>query len=129
MRLKQIVVIIAGCLIAALLAFCGYLTKKDNAKDAEYRVWQEDRRSAEVECRDLEQQIKLLEQNYKELTTAKATTQVLFTDLHEDVYKECYPFMSKIGITGTLAVNSTQFPGKEGCITVEQYQELVERCN
>ncbi len=127
MRPKQIVVIIAGFLLVALFAFCGYLTKKDNEKDAAYRAWQEERRSAEVECRDLERQIKLLEQNYKELTTAKATTQVLFTDLNKDIYKECYPYMLKKGMAGTLAVNSSQFPGKEGCITVEQYQELVEK--
>ncbi len=127
MRVKQIVVIVAGCLLAALIAFCGYLTKKDNQQDALYRAWQDKRRASEIQYHDFEQQLKALEQNYKELTMPKATTQVVFTELNEDIYKKCYPIMSEMGQTGTLAVTSSQLPGKEGCITVEQYQELMEK--
>lgn len=126
MNLKQIAITVSACLLSGLLVFCWFINRKDNERDEEYKTWQNERLTAEVQCQELEKQIKQLEKNYQEKTEPKATTHLLFTDLNEGVYTKCYPLMAKKGYTGTLAVSSKQLPGAEGCISEKQYKELIE---
>lgn len=126
MSLKRIAVIASACLLGGLLVFCLLINRKDHERDTEYKAWQSARLEAEVQCQELESQIKKLEKSYQEKTDPKATTHIVFTDLSEGVYTKCYPQMKEKKYTGTLAVSSKEFPGLEGCITVEQYKELVE---
>ena len=80
----------------------------------------------EVECRNIEKEIDELQVEADNRTSSKATTHIVFTDLNEKVYEECFPVMEKYEYTGTLAVSTKQLPGKKGCITVKQYQKMVE---
>ena len=69
---------------------------------------------------DLEQ----LEINYdREL--GKGTVVILFPDISEKIYTEFYPILNEYGYKAALTVSQEQFPGKEGCLTAEQFQELL----
>ena len=74
---------------------------------------------------DLEQ----LEINYdREL--GKGTVVILFPDISEKIYTEFYPILNEYGYKAALTVSQEQFPGKEGCLTAEQFQELLNAgCN
>lgn len=126
MRLKMISILCASCLLVGLGIFCLVVNQQDKQRDKEYREWQESVLSLDVQCRDIEKKIKKLEEDYQNQAMPKSTTQVLFTDLNEKVYTECFPIIQEYGYTGTLAVTSKQLPGKEGCMTLEQYSELIE---
>lgn len=124
--MKKIVLAVTIVLIAGLGIFLWTVNREDQAKDVAYETWMDMRRPLEVQKENLEQELKNLEQDYNDYTKPKATTQVLFTDLNEQVYSVCYPIMQEFEYTGTLVLSSTQLPGKEGCMSVEQFQELIE---
>ena len=54
------------------------------------------------------------------------TAEVLFTHPDARVYEEAYPIMEEYGYTGVLAVSEQQFPGTEGNMSLEQFQELIQ---
>ncbi len=127
MDLKKIVSVVAAFFLVILLGFCWFINRQEQQEDKKYNEWEALRRATEVECRDLEKQIEELEQKYQEATEQKATTQVLFTDLNEQIYTECLPQLEEQGFSGTLTVSSKQLPGNEGCLTVKQYKELIDK--
>ena len=101
MRLKMISILCASCLLVGLGIFCLVVHQQDKQRDKEYREWQESVLSLDVQCRDIEKKIKKLEEDYQNQTLPKSTTQVIFTDLNEKVYTECFPIVQEYGYTGT----------------------------
>lgn len=79
-----------------------------------------------LKLRELEQELTDLEIAYEEARTPKATAQIVFPELDARVYELCYPAMSKHGFTGVLALSSFEFPGMDGCMSISQFQELLD---
>lgn len=124
--MKKILFIITLVLIAGLGIFLWKINKMDSAQDSKHEKWLDARRPYEVKRETLTQKIENLDDDYQETTSPRATTQILFTDLNEQVYSVCYPIMKSYSYTGTLALSSTQLPGAEGCMSMEQFQELLK---
>lgn len=111
---------------AVFLGVFLWTSNQQEKKQAEkYMELSEKRRPLLVEKEKIEQSLVDLEKEYEAGRIPKGTTQVIFTGLESEVYSICYPIMKDFGYTGTLAVSLTQFPGMEGCISVEQFKELL----
>ena len=78
-----------------------------------------------VQLDKLERALAEVMEDYRMLTEPKATVQLFFTDLNEQVYTVCYPRLKSLGYTGTLVISAEQFPGEEGCMTEKQFEELM----
>lgn len=52
------------------------------------------------------------------------TTQLLITDLSEEMYEDVYPIMEEYRFPGILALTANHFPDRSGMIDNEQFREL-----
>lgn len=50
----------------------------------------------------------------------------LFMQCSDNLYNEAYQYMTLWKATGFFTVGKEEYPGKEGCITVEQYTKLCD---
>lgn len=123
---QRIVLIVTIVLIACLSFFLWNENKKEQKQVAKYEELNEKLRPLKVQKEKLQQELVDLEKNYEIAKIPKGTTQVLFTDLNEQVYTICYPIMKDYGYTGTLALSLSQLPGTEGCMNLEQFRELID---
>lgn len=123
---KKIIPIVTMVLAIGLFAFVWGVQKQEKETAAQHEELYEQRRPLAVKQEQLEQELEELKSSYEKSKAPNAIVQVLFTELNEQVYSLCYPIMQEYGYTGTLAVSSDQFPGEEGCMTVEQFRELMD---
>lgn len=123
---KKIIPIVTVVLAVGLFAFIWGVQKQENKTAAQHEELYEQRRPLAVKQEQLEQELEKLEAAYEKSKAPNAVVQVLFTELNEQVYSQCYPIMKEYEYTGTLAVSESQFPGEEGCMTVEQFRELID---
>ena len=124
--MKKIIPIVTVVLAVGLFAFIWGVQKQEEKTAAQQEELYEQRRPLTVKQEQLEQELETLEKEYEKSKAPNAVVQVLFTELDEQVYSLCYPIMQEYGYTGTLAVSAEQFPGEEGCMTVDQFQELID---
>ena len=123
--IKKIVGILTIVLAIGLCVFLRYASTEEKREAAKYEEMSEKRRPLQVERQKLQQELADLQKEYEASKLPKGTTQVIFTGLEADVYNVCYPIMKEHEYTGTLAVSLTQFPGMEGLMSVEQFQQLL----
>ena len=123
--MKRKIGIILLISIAGLLAL--FLWEKHEKDEAHMlsEKWESERRPIRVQIDKWERELAELNEEYRNLTEPKATTQIFFTDLNEQVYSICYPILKRKGYTGTLILSSEQFPGEEGSMTLEQFRNLI----
>lgn len=122
---KKIIPIVTIVLAIGLFAFVMVVQKQENKTAARQDEWDEQRRPWAVQQEQLEQELEDLEKMYEKSKSPRAATQVLFTELNEQVYTQCYPILKEFEYKGTLALSDTQFPGEAGCMSIEQFQELI----
>ena len=119
-------IIIGSVVLAIILALLIWKTQEDEKKEAAiHKEWSEKRLPLSVKKEQLEQQIKNLEEQYKTDVQPKGSTVILFTDLNHQIYNLCFPIMKKYEVIGTLALSKNQLPGKDGCITMNEFRELM----
>ena len=123
---KKIIPIVTTVIAIGLFAFIWGVQKEENEKAVLHEKLYEQRRPLTVKQEQLQQELETLEKNYEKSKSPNAVVQVVFTELSERVYSECYPIMQEYEYTGTLALSDTQLPGQEGCMNVEQFQELMD---
>lgn len=123
---KKIIPIVTIVLALGLFVFILGVQKKENITKAQHDELYEQRRPLAVRQEQLERELEALQEVYEKSKAPNAFVQVLFTELNEQVYTQCYPIMKEYEYTGTLAVSETQFPGNEGCMSVEQFRELID---
>lgn len=123
--MKKIVLIVTVVLVAILSIFLINDKKKEQEATAQYEEVDEQIRPLSVKKKQLERELKSLDESYEAERRPKGTTQIVFTELDERVYTECYRIMTPYGFTGILALSLTEYPGAEGCMTVEQFKELI----
>lgn len=124
--MKKIVLMITAVLAIGLSVALMFVSKQDEQEMNKYTEWNEERRPLKVRQAELRRELEELEKNFELSRKHKGTTQVLFTDLNEQIYTECYPMMKEFKFTGVLALSPTKLPGASGCLTVEQFKELID---
>lgn len=124
--MKKKIIIVSLVLLAGLLFFIWQVQKKEQQEVALHQEWSEKRLPLNVKKERLEQELEDLEQKHQSDTEPKGSSQLVFTNLDERIYSVCYQTMKKYEIPGIMTLSSTQLPGKEGCITQQQFAELVE---
>lgn len=122
---RKILPIVTIVLAVGLFAFVWGVQKQEDKKAVQYEKMYEQRRPLTVKKEQIEQKLEELENAYEKSKAPNAITQVLFTEMDEQVYSLCYPIMQEYEYVGILALSPTEFPGEEGCMTVEQFQELM----
>ncbi len=122
---KKIIPIVTIVLAIGLFAFVMVVQKQENKTAASQDEWDEQRRPWAVQQEQLEQELEDLDKMYEKSKSPCAVTQVLFTELNEQVYTQCYPILKEFEYKGILALSDTQFPGEADCMSIEQFQELI----
>lgn len=122
---KRIAIIIT-LILALALGILLWSTISEEQKQNEIQNEMDDAtRPLLVKKQEIKQQIEDLDKKYEVIEAPKATMQVVFTGLEADVYNICYPIMKKFGYTGILAISLTQLPGMDGCMSLEQFKEMI----
>ena len=118
------IVCLAGAVCLGVFTWREYQTQQEQAagrEEAEKLL-----RPLDVEWNRIQQEIDDLEEEYSLKMEGTGTAEVLFTHPDARVYEEAYPIMEEYGYTGVLAVSEQQFPGTEGNMSLEQFQELIQ---
>lgn len=118
------IVCLAGAVCLGVFTWRDYQTQQEQAagrEEAEKLL-----RPLDVEWNRIQQEIDDLEEEYSLKMEGTGTAEVLFTHPDARVYEEAYPIMEEYGYTGVLAVSEQQFPGTEGNMSLEQFQELIQ---
>ena len=123
--LKKIVMLITCILFIGLVVFLQKEGKEEERILIEAEKTDDAKRPLLVKKQKLIQQIEDLEGKYQVDKAIKATTQVVFTDLKEEVYSVCYPILKEYDYTGTMVLSLSQLPGMEGLMAIDQFKHLV----
>lgn len=124
--MRKWIPVVTIVLIIGLLAFLMKSYTEDYEQAKIYQEWDYMRQPYTERIDKIEQQLKDLEKEHKDIQTPKAVAQIIFTELSERVYKEGFPFLDEYGYTATLALSPTELPGLEGCMSEKQFAELLE---
>ena len=123
--IKKIVAVVTLILAVGLGVFLYNVVKEEQEQALKYEQIDDARRPLLVKKQKIEQDLVDLKNAYESSKLPKGTTEVIFTGLEQEVYTVCYPIMKQYEYTGTLAISSTQFPGMEGFMSLEQFQQLI----
>ncbi len=118
--------LLAGIILSAVFLAGGlYLLEKQDrelarqsealAEKAEPLVWEQ---------RERKQELDALEEQLQRQEYGLGSVVIVFTELREEIYTEAYPVLQEAGYPAVLAVTDREYPGGEGCICPEQYEEL-----
>lgn len=124
--MKRLAIVLSVVLAGVLGILLLNEYQEEQAKVAQYEAREKEVRPLNVELGKLTPELQTLEREYTATREGIATTSVIFTDMDERIYTECYPLMKKRDYPGILAVSETMFPGTEGCMSVEHFQELID---
>lgn len=116
-----IFIITIGVLL--LLFFQEDQIKKE--KDVYYGKMEQEVETFVKEKKQLETDLLDLEKKYDNEINGKASVELLFTDLNENIYTDIYPWMKEYGYIGTLAISPKSFPGQKDCLSMKQFKELI----
>lgn len=75
---------------------------------------------------ELEAELAGLKRENEEEMSGMATLSLLVTDLDADLATQIVPALQEADVPAVLVLSQTQFPGDEGCITVEDLQQRLE---
>ena len=128
-KLKIMIGIITGMAVIAGASCLGVIVWRDYKEQKEQLAQKEEAerqlRPLDVEWSRLQQEMTSLEEEYTFKIKGTGTAEVIFTQPDVRVYEEAYPIMQEYGYIGVLAVSEQQFPGTEGNMSLEQFQELM----
>ncbi len=117
------IVVIAGIL---LLGF--YFKEEGERKEQankRHALMENELNPLSVRKREIERELRNLEETKEEKIQAKGTTILLFTDMDKQIYKKAYPTMQEYGFKGVLLISEERYPGAEDCVTKEQFDEMI----
>lgn len=100
--------------------------KEDQEKEAEHVRMESELRPMDLELRKLNQDLDSLEKEQEKEIQGMGTLVFLFTNLDEILYTDIFPQMKSYGFVGMVTLSPTIFPGQEGCLNREQFDELLD---
>lgn len=113
-------------LLAGLLSF--FLWKEYQYAEREKEIaveMEKELRPFELERAAINRKLEDLEKEFNGNVKSRGSLIILFSNLNKEIYDEAYPQMKEYGFVGTLALSETQRPGKPGCLSQEQFNELI----
>lgn len=123
---KKVVTITTCVLVVVLGIFLWTVQREEQKQTQKVEELDDAKRPLSVKKNEIEQKMADLDNDYEAGKMPKATSQVIFTDLREEIYQTCYPIMKEFEYAGVLAVAWNQLPGGEGLLTVEQFRQLLD---
>lgn len=108
---------------AALLFFRSIFTQRNTEID-HYAALKQQAAPYEEELAELQNQIDQSKKDYERQLKSTGTIEVLFSELHENLYYFAYPQMERHNLVG-MVVLGKQWPGDDGCISKGEFQELI----
>ena len=91
-------------------------------KDVYYGQMEQEVETFVKEKKQLETDLLDLEKKYDNEINGKASVELLFTDLNENIYTDIYPWMKEYGYIGTLAISPKSFPVNKDCLSMKQFK-------
>lgn len=125
-RILKIAAIVISLSLAGILAVFLWKEKQtEKENQARSEELERELRPLEVERNRLRQELDALKTEHKNSSKGVGSVVLVFTDLSETVYTDIFPQMREHGFSGVLAISGSQAPGREGCLSKGQFQELV----
>lgn len=126
-RVGRIAAIMAAVVMIVVFTVSFLQEKKgDREKEAEHARMESELRPMDLELRRLNQDLDSLEKEQEKEIQGMGTLTLLFSDLDEMVYTDIFPQMKSYGFIGVMALSPNNFPGREGCLSREQFGELLD---
>lgn len=123
----KITAIIVSIILAGILFFFFWQDKQQAAKQrAGYEAMKDELRPLESEKRELTLQLDNLDKVHEWKLQGIASLVFLITDMNELIYTDIFPWMNEYGFTGVMVLSEESFPGRKGCISKEQFEELMD---
>lgn len=119
-----------GVLVVLMVVLGVFLIKHQKEEQKQAAIYQEidnQIRPLKVKKQQLTKELENLIEDYEAKHREKATAQVIYTEMSPQVYELCYPLMKERNFAGVLALSPTQLPGADGCMSIEQFETLVEQ--
>lgn len=127
--MRKIGIGMATIAIIAGILLLGWYFKEDSEEKSkaqkQHAMMEKELNPLSVRKREVERQLRELEEHKEETIQAKGTTVLLFTDMDKQIYKKAYPIMQEFGFKGVLLISKELYPGAEGCMTKEQFDEMI----
>lgn len=128
--MKKSEIIIYIVVVIVLLAVIGKFITQDTQERQQYTdsVMEERNSLKELQSkkRELEQQLLDHEQAYQEKMVEKTCVVLYFEQMNSNLFDEIYPLINEYGYQGVFLLEDQSKIGKEGCITREEYEKLLE---
>lgn len=109
-----------------IMTFIVFQTYKQNLKNEKsYNSYVEKVIPLYEQLNSLEKELSIMEEKFASAVVPKATVQIVFTELDTRVYDVCYNLMKQREFIGVLALSDNELPGESGCMSNEQFNELI----
>lgn len=82
--------------------------------------------SLRVEKNRIEDEISKKQGAYDTLVNGKGNLVLMFKDVDNRLYTEIKNGLSKHGMVGTILLSKKEFPGQSGCMTMNQFKEMIQ---
>lgn len=126
-QILRIIAIVAAVFLAGVLLFLFWQEKiTEGEKEEAYVNMEKELRPLDLDKRKIRQELDDLSEVYMDESQGMASLVLLFTDMDEIIYTEIFPKMKEHGFIGVLAISKEQFPGQAGCLSKEQFRELID---
>ncbi len=111
-------------IVSLVIGYKDYSAKQDKTA-AVYAELSAKLSDLEAEKREVQGNLVTLEEDIDKIANAKATLNIIFTDMSDVIYTEIFPTMTENGFTGTLAMSAADLPGEAGKLTDDQIAHLM----
>lgn len=125
--MKNRIAIGVSVILAALLVWMIWKNDREEKQmEKQLLTIYEEARLLELQKWKLQNEIEVLEKDYRTDISSSATEELLVRELDDVLYTEFYPLMQEYQTVGILALSEAEFPGSDGNITSEQFAEILQ---
>lgn len=123
---KKTICIITVLLVGMIALIYWYFSGQEKQKEEQLSALNAQAQPLERRKWELQNELASLDADYKTRTASQATEQLILLEVNAEVYTIVYPQMQGYQAAGVLALSQEEFPGREGKITLEQFDEMKE---
>lgn len=124
--ISKAVIVVTILLAGALAAFLWFESRAAQERKTANLEMEQELRPLELEKHRLQQKLNDLKSEYSREARGIGSLVLLFTNLDEQIYTDIYPITETFGCTGVVTLSASCFPGGEGCMSQEQFRELMD---
>lgn len=124
-------VIVSGVVLLIFLAcalLIDFTIRRENERiENEYNQWYETTRQLRIEKEELEDQLKVINNELNCKNAALGTIGVLYTCSDATFDDGFYTLINNYGYKGMIAISESSFPGEKGAITLDRMHTLLDQ--